>query len=168
VRALEKAGIAYKDFQPVHLAPAEARAAFERGSVDAWAIWDPYYAAAELQSATRVLVTGRELVSNNSFYLAAPAFVEKNPALLLAVLDELSSNDAWFTAHRKEAVPLYASFAGLEPKVVDALLARRPGAQIGPLTPAIVADQQRVADTYHRLGLIPRPVRVADIVWQPQ
>ena len=42
VRALEKAGVAYGDIKPVFLAPADARAAFERGSVDAWAIWDPY------------------------------------------------------------------------------------------------------------------------------
>jgi sulfonate transport system substrate-binding protein len=31
-----------------------------------------------------------------------------------------------------------------------------------------VADQQRVADAFHRLQLIPRPVRVADIVWRPR
>jgi sulfonate transport system substrate-binding protein len=30
-----------------------------------------------------------------------------------------------------------------------------------------VADQQRVADSFFRLGLIPKAVRVSDIVWQP-
>ncbi len=35
VRALEKAGLKYTDIQPVYLPPADARAAFERGSVDA-------------------------------------------------------------------------------------------------------------------------------------
>jgi sulfonate transport system substrate-binding protein len=48
VRALEANGLSYGDIVPAYLAPADARAAFERGSVDAWAIWDPYYAAAEL------------------------------------------------------------------------------------------------------------------------
>ena len=38
---------------------------------------------------------------------------------------------------------------------------------MGPLTPALVAEQQRVADTFLQLGLIPKPIRVADIVWQP-
>jgi sulfonate transport system substrate-binding protein len=46
VKALENAGLKYSDVQPVFLAPADARAAFERGSVDAWAIWDPFQAAA--------------------------------------------------------------------------------------------------------------------------
>jgi sulfonate transport system substrate-binding protein len=31
-----------------------------------------------------------------------------------------------------------------------------------------VIDQQRVADTFFKLGLIPKPVVVADIVWQPE
>ena len=45
VKALEKAGLRYTDVQAVFLPPADARAAFERGSVDAWVIWDPFLAA---------------------------------------------------------------------------------------------------------------------------
>src|SRR5881392_1133122 len=58
VRAVEKALLQWADIQPVYLAPADARAAFERRSVDAWAIWDPFYAAAELALGPRVLATG--------------------------------------------------------------------------------------------------------------
>ncbi|MBX9869328.1 MAG: aliphatic sulfonate ABC transporter substrate-binding protein, partial [Burkholderiaceae bacterium] len=63
VKALEKAGVAYADIQPVFLPPADARAAFERGSVDAWAIWDPFLAAAEKQLGAKILTTGKDLVS---------------------------------------------------------------------------------------------------------
>lgn len=59
VRALEDAGLKYSDIQPVYLPPADARAAFERGSVDAWVIWDPYQAAAEKQLQARTCVTAR-------------------------------------------------------------------------------------------------------------
>lgn len=59
VRAVARAGLQWSDIQPIYLAPAEARAAFERRSVDAWAIWDPFYAAAELALQPRVLATGR-------------------------------------------------------------------------------------------------------------
>ncbi len=67
VRALEQAG-RYSDIQPVYLPPSDARAAFERHSVDAWVIWDPYQAAAEKQLSARVPVDGRELVDNHQFY----------------------------------------------------------------------------------------------------
>jgi len=47
VKLLEKNGLKYGDVQPVFLAPPDARAAFERGAVDAWVIWDPFLAAAQ-------------------------------------------------------------------------------------------------------------------------
>ena len=55
LRALNKAGLRYQDIQPVYLPPADARAAFEQGSVDAWAIWEPYSSLALSQSPTHVL-----------------------------------------------------------------------------------------------------------------
>jgi len=167
VRALEKAGLAYTDIEPVYLPPADARAAFERGSVDAWAIWDPYFAAAEQVPSTRVLVTGRDLTSNNSFYIATRDFAARNAESIGILFDELNQTDAFAHARRREAAALYASFAGLDPKVVETVFARRARANIGPLTPAIVEDQQRVADAFYALALIPRAVRVSEVVWQP-
>lgn len=168
VRALESAGIAYRDIEAVYLAPAEARAAFERGAVDAWTIWDPYYAAAELQASTRVLATSRGLTNNNSFYLASRSFADANRELIGLLFDELDRTDAFLHEHRKEAVALYAAFAGLEPAVVEAAFARRPREDMAALTNASIADQQRVADTFYRLWLIPKAINVAEIVWQGQ
>ena len=42
-KALAEAGLTFEDIKPVYLQPAEARAAFQSGSVDAWAIWDPFF-----------------------------------------------------------------------------------------------------------------------------
>ncbi len=67
-KALEKAGVAYAEVQLTYLAPADARAAFERGAVDAWVIWDPFLAAAEAATGARTLVDGTGLVSNYQFY----------------------------------------------------------------------------------------------------
>ena len=47
VRALEAAGVGYDEIEPVFLPPADARAAFASGAIDAWVIWDPYQASAE-------------------------------------------------------------------------------------------------------------------------
>jgi sulfonate transport system substrate-binding protein len=168
VRAVEKARLQWSDIQPVYLAPADARAAFERHSVDAWAIWDPFYAAAELALAPRVLANGRDLSSNNSFYLASHAFATQHEQALTAVLAELTRADRLVQADRAAAIKLVADFSGLDAGVVSTFIARRPPSPVGPLTPAIVADQQRVADAFHKLGLIPKPVHVADIVWRPE
>ena len=81
VRALEKAGLKYSDIQPVFLPPADARAAFEKGAVDAWVIWDPFLAAVEKQTGARILADGRGLVNNHAFYLAERQFTQKHPQL---------------------------------------------------------------------------------------
>ena len=170
VRALDKAGIAWIDIQPVYLAPADARAAFERKSVDAWAIWDPYYpyyAATELSIHPRVLSNGEGLTGNNSFYLASRPLVDRHPQVIKALFEELTRADQLVQTSRKEAVQLVAAFSGLDANVVSRFIGRRPSSPTTLLGNSIVADQQRVADAFFRLGVIPRQVKVADIVWQP-
>lgn len=166
VQAVRKAGLNWADIQPVYLAPADARAAFERGAVDAWSIWDPYYAAAEIDGRARPLVTSRGLTSNNSFYLASRGLVQQEPVLrqLFAALTEA---DAHVARHRAETAKQYAEFSGLGLATVLRFLDRRPSSPVGPLSVALVAEQQKVADAFHELGLIPKAIRVADIVWQP-
>jgi sulfonate transport system substrate-binding protein len=167
VRAVEKAGLTWNDIQPIYLAPADARAAFERRSVDAWAIWDPFYAATELAINPRVLATGRQLSSNNSFYLSSRAFASRHAQTLSALLQELTRADTFAQTRRKETIKLIADFSGLDAGIVSLFIQRRPTSPVSPLSAATVADQQRVADAFFKLGLIPRPVKVAEIVWRP-
>jgi sulfonate transport system substrate-binding protein len=79
VKALEKAGVKYSEIEPVFLAPADARAAFERGAVDAWVIWDPFQAAAEAATGARTLADGTGIVSNYQFYFSSKKFFESDP-----------------------------------------------------------------------------------------
>ena len=166
VQAAKHGGLQWSDIQPVYLPPADARAAFEKGAVDAWAIWDPYYAAAEVDGHVRVLATSRGLTGNNSFYLASRALAAREDvvAKLFAALTE---TDAYVQSHRKETAQRFAEFSGLGLATVHRLLERRPPSPVGPLTPALVAAQQQVADAFAQLALIPKPIRVAEAVWQP-
>jgi sulfonate transport system substrate-binding protein len=168
VRAVEKAGLQWGDIQPVYLAPADARAAFERRSIDAWAIWDPFYAAAELALKPRVLATGRDLSSNNSFYLASRPFTTQHPQALAILFAELTRADKFVQENRPAAIKFISAFAGLDAGVVSLFINRRPPSPVTPLSPQTVADQQRVADAFFKLGLIPKSIRVADLVWRPE
>ncbi|MGA0611144.1 sulfonate ABC transporter substrate-binding protein [Caldimonas sp. KR1-144] len=163
VKLLEKHGLAYGDIQPVFLPPADARAAFEKGAVDAWVIWDPFLAAAEKQLDARVLADGRGVVNNYAYYLAERGFAEKHPQVIRALFDDSVERGRWLKANIKQAAALIAPLQGLDVDVVEANL-RRFNYQVAPLTPAVVAEQQKIADAFHALKLIPRPVRVADAV----
>jgi len=161
VKALEKQGLKITDIQPVYLPPADARAAFERGAVDAWVIWDPFLAAVEQQSGARLLADGRGLVNNYAYYLAERGFAEKQPQVIQALFDDTQAQATWLKANLKPAAAVIAPLQGLPVEVVEKSLSRY---QFGvkPLTAAVAAEQQNIADTFHALGLIPKPIRVPD------
>ena len=161
LKALEKAGVAYADIQPVFLPPADARAAFERGSVDAWAIWDPFLAAAEKQLGARVLADGKGLVANYQFYLASRTYAEKNPEILRIVLDEVAKVDDWGRNNPDEVATILSAQTGLSKEVV-ALAASRYAYGVKPVSVDVIASQQRVADAFSSLKLIPKPIIVKD------
>ena len=166
VRAVEKAGLQWSDITPLYLTPSDARAAFEKGALDAWGIWDPYYAAAEIDGRARVLATGQGLSSNNSFYLGSKALTQQ-PAVLKALFAALSEADAWAKANLPQTARFLSEATGVPLAGTIRFLARRTAGPVTVLKPADIADQQRVADAFSRIGLIPKPLRVADAVWQP-
>jgi sulfonate transport system substrate-binding protein len=164
VRALEDAGLTVRDVQPVYLPPADARAAFERGAVDAWVIWDPFLAAAEAATGARTLRDGAGLVSNHQFYLAAQPFLDAQPDVVRAVVDELASVERWAEANPKEVAGLFGPRMGIPTTVLEVSLARM-GYGVRPVTEAVMAEQQRIADAFHRVGLLPKPIVVRDAAW---
>jgi sulfonate transport system substrate-binding protein len=166
VKALEKAGLRYTDIQPVYLPPADARAAFERGAVDAWVIWDPFLSAVEKQSGARQLQDGRGIVNNYSYYLADRGYAQSQPKVIQALFDDTLAQAAVLKADLRAAAAAVAPLQGLAADVVEQSLARY---QFGvkPLTAAVAAEQQQIADTFHALGLIPTTIRVADALPAP-
>ena len=82
IAALMHNGLAFKDITPAYLSPADGRAAFERGSVDAWVTWDPFLAAAQQQAGARILVDGRNIASYQRYYLSSTGFAASRPNVL--------------------------------------------------------------------------------------
>jgi sulfonate transport system substrate-binding protein len=166
VQALKSAGLGPVDIEPVYLAPADARAAFEQGSVDAWVIWDPFYAAGEAATHARVLADGAGLAPNRQFFLASRNFADQQPALLKVVLDEVAATDRWAEAHVDDVAAMLSQSLNLPVPVLKTALGRMAYG-VGPITPEVAADQQRIADAFHDLRLIPAPVAIHDALWSP-
>lgn len=161
VKALEKANVKYTDITPVFLAPADARAAFERGAVDAWVIWDPFQAAAEAAIGARTLADGTDTVSNYQFYLASQKFQESEPKLIETILEALREVDDWAKGDIKAVAEQLSPSVGLPVPVLEVAL-KRQSYGIKPITKQVIAEQQQVADTFHALGLIPKAISIAD------
>jgi sulfonate transport system substrate-binding protein len=164
VRALEENGLSYSDIVPAYLAPADARAAFERGSVDAWVIWDPYYAAAELSLGARPVVDGTGLAPNVSFYMASRPIAERNSEVLKVVLSAIDEIDGWIADNRKQFATELAPKIGLPAEVIERSV-NRSNLGAGPINAATLEGQQKIADAFAKLNLIPKKVTVTDAAW---
>ncbi len=160
-KLLEKHGLAYGDVQHVHLPPADARAAFVQGSVDAWVIWDPFLAAAQKTLDARLLADATGVVNNRGYYFTSRTFAEKHADVLRIVIDEVGTVEKWANANRADAATEYAAVLGLERSVVEVAVNRTPYGVV-PITKAILAEQQLIADTFFDLKLLPKKINVLD------
>src|SRR5882724_9816905 len=166
VQTLEKAGLTYADVTPVYLTPPDAGPAFANGSIDAWSIWDPYFAIGETRQNGRVLVNASEITRTNSFYIANRDFARNHGPILQQIIDVTTSTAKWAEQHRDEVAKSLSAVTGI-PLDIQTVAANRSSFAVGPVTDDIVATQQGVADRFFKLGLIPKPVVVRDAVWKP-
>jgi len=165
VQTLEKAGLTYADITPVYLTPPDAGPAFANGSIEAWAIWDPYFAIGETKQGGRILINARDVTKTNSFFIANREFAKNHGAILQQIIDATTAAGRWAEQHRDEVAKSLAAITGV-PLDIQTVAANRANFVVGPVTDDIVNTQQGVADRFHKLGLIPKPIVIRDIVWR--
>lgn len=166
VAGLEKAGVPWTSITPFDLSPADGAAAFDRGSIDAWAIWDPFFAVAEERYTPRVLATSADVLNANTFLLANPGFAAAHPALVREAVASLSEAAAWAQSHPDEVAEALHAVTK-----VDLVALKRAAARaefyVRPISDEIVRNQQATADRFHALGLLPKRIVIRDAVWNP-
>lgn len=165
VQTLEKAGLTYADITPVYLTPPDAGPAFANGSIEAWAIWDPYFAIGEAKQNGRILINASEVTKSNSFYIANREFARSHGPLLQQIVDVTTATANWAEQHRDQVAKSLATVTGI-PLDIQTIAANRSAFAVGPVTDDIIATQQGVADRFYKLGLIPKPILIRDIVWR--
>lgn len=161
VKLLQAHNVQYGDVKVVFLAPADARAAFERGSIDAWVIWDPFLAAAQKTLDARILADATGVVGNRAYYFSSLDYAKQNPDVIKILIDELSQIDQWGQGNRAALAAQLAQLWGLPNDVVSEVITRVQFGT-GPITKAILAEQQQIANTFFDLKLIPKRVNVLE------
>lgn len=159
VKLLEKNGLKYSDVQPIFLAPADARAAFERGAVDAWAIWDPFLAAAQKTLDARLLADATGVANNRNYYFTSRDFATKNTDVLKIAIEEINNIDTWIAKNKAAAATELATVLGLDKNITE-LFVSRAGYGTAPVTREVLAEQQVIADTFFELKLIPKKLNL--------
>ena len=159
VKLLEKNGLKYGDVTPIFLPPPDARAAFQKGAVDAWIIWDPFLASAQKTLDARLLVDGNGIVNNRQYYFSSRDFATKNTDVLKIAIEEINAIDNWIGANKDAAATELATVLGLD-KSITALYVGRAAFGTKTVTSDILAEQQAIADAFFELKLIPKKLNL--------
>ncbi|MEE1793472.1 ABC transporter substrate-binding protein [Streptomyces sp. BE308] len=167
VASLKKAGLRISDVKLNYLQPADALAAFSRGKVDAWAIWDPYTSQILRTARARVLTTGEGVVNGLGFQVASPAALrdEKKSRAIGDLLVRLQRAQKWVFAHPEAWAKVWAKETGMPYEVALDAVKLTYGTRVPvAVDAAAVASEQQIADTFAELGLIPRRFSFKDYV----
>jgi sulfonate transport system substrate-binding protein len=167
--ALAKSGLNFKDISPAYLTPADGRAAFIGGNVDAWVAWDPFLTSAQRQSDARVLSDGSNgLASYKRYYLSSAAFADRRSDVLNVIFAKLDETGQWVKAHPKDAATLLAGLWGIDAATVEEANSHR-SYKVGVVTAPGLSEQQRIADAFFSEGLLPVKVDAGNAkIWTPK
>ncbi|MFN6570286.1 aliphatic sulfonate ABC transporter substrate-binding protein [Dendronalium sp. ChiSLP03b] len=162
LRALQSIGLTINDIKIKSIPTIEARGAFLEGRIPVWMTGDPHYAIAEKMGRIRVLRDSVGLDSPGGYYIAERKFAQENPGLLKIIIEELHALDKWAEANRDEVKKLMITEQKLDEDVAARVMSRRTFAGRRGLSPALIAEQQRVADLFFEAGVIPKKINIRD------
>lgn len=161
-RMLSNAGVGIKEVTLINLTPADALAAFSKGDVDAWVVWDPSIAIAQSKYGARVLAVPKDDdIGQYGFHYAnrdAVADPAKRAALTDYIVRHVKSLQ-WLKSHPDEWADIQTRLARIDKEAAQ-LAARRTGIRYSAINDPLIADQQQYADLMVELGVIPRKVQV--------
>lgn len=164
VAALEKNGLKFSDIEVIYLSPADAAAAFASDKIEAWAVWDPFYAIAETRYKPVTLARTSDVLAVSTYFLANRDYAKSHADTINTTIDALGEAAKWSAANRDKVAAALHEVTGV-PLEAQTLAANRSEFGIAKIDDKIIASQQETADRVYRLGLIPKQISIKDAVW---
>lgn len=158
IAALNKAGLSFKDIQPAWLSPADGRAAFEHGGVDAWVTWEPYVSSGTVVQNAKILATGEGLASYTRYYLTDHKFAQENPAILNDIIGTLKEKATWVKSNPDDAAKILAPLWGDLPAEVVLKTNNNRSYDVQGVVIEDMPEQQKIADAFFNEKLIPNTI----------
>lgn len=165
--AIEAAGLSPSTVKLVNLAPAAAQTAFQSGSVDALALWNPQVTV-DTENGARIIGYGRPpLDPDVEFYIASTHDLNSTDATrkadLVNLLERLGAAYQWGDAHQSAWIAGVEHETGVDAKTAKITI-QNGLEQVRFITPQVVKNVQVLADTFYKSKQIPKPVSVSDYV----
>lgn len=161
IAALRQAGIPMNDVKIVYLSAADAKLALVAGSIDAWAIWDPYIASAELHDHMRVLLSSEHVINEVECGVASDRAIATKRPQLLDFIARVRRAWLWANDHVEQFAQLYAKDTGIPYEVALKSWTRTHVVVADKITDEAIATHQNVADLYYDLSIIPAHIDIS-------
>ncbi len=161
IQALEKAGLSTSDVKMVSMDQATAAVAFAKGTVDAWASWDPYTATAEVNNDATLLVDDTGLAKNRDFLISTKTYASKNKDVSKLLTKYLSQDMTWANNHKTQLTTMLMKMLKLKKSIVKKMVDRRTYS-FGSVSDSILKEQQAIADVFYQQKIVTKKVDITD------
>jgi sulfonate transport system substrate-binding protein len=152
LRALAAKGLKVADVKLLFLAPGDAKAAFDSGSIDAWSTWSPYTATAFAEGA-RSIADGRDYLTGYGFDAAnAQAAVAKR-AILADYLQREGRAQVWAKTHPEAYAKVLAKDTGLPFAIALSHVLHQPSVRV-PIDNALKTEERDVVAQFRNSGVL--------------
>jgi sulfonate transport system substrate-binding protein len=156
---LEKAGNAINDATFAPLGPVDAKIALVAGSIDGWAVWEPYVSYATLKDNARVVADGAGLTPTITFYVASDQAIATKRAAVQDLVQRLNKARLWSLDHIAEYAKATAELTKLpEDVLLNAYNAQRTDAIV--IDAGVVKEIQEASDRATRYGILSKTLDV--------
>jgi len=165
-KQLAEAGLSFADITAINLTPADGLSAFDRGELDAWAIYGYNGQIARTRYGARVLKTGQGYLSGNFPVYANPKAVA-DPLRQAAIADYLQRLRAAYQWANRNYLA-YARAQSDETRVpvgdlIEQWNSRSTDYELRAVNDKVVSGHQEVADLFLKLGVLDGPAQVAPL-----
>lgn len=158
LKLLKENGIDAKDVQIIDMVPPDAKAAFESGQVDAWAVWPPFVEQEELASKGRTLPQGDAYI--NSIMAVRSDFIKDNESVYNTIDNIFKNTKAWMQANPDSAMAIVSRKLNVPIEVIQKAWSRHDWT--ATLNQKVIDDIQAKADFLKETGKIQNAVKVKD------
>jgi len=160
---LEKAGNGVNDATFAPLGPVDAKIALVAGSIDGWAVWEPYVSYATLKDNARVVADGTGLTPTITFYVASDQAIATKRAAVQDLVQRLNKARLWSLDHVAEYAKATAELTKLpEDVLLSAYIAQRTSAIV--IDADVVKEIQQASDRATRYGILGKTLDVSKAV----
>ncbi|SDT04448.1 ABC transporter substrate-binding protein [Bradyrhizobium canariense] len=160
---LEKAGHKIDDATFAPLGPVDAKIALVAGSIDGWAVWEPYVSYATIKDHARIVADGEGLTPTITFIVASDQAIAIKRAAVQDLVQRLNKARLWSLDHLGEYAKATADLTKLPE---DVLLSAYTAQRTSPIVidAGIVKEVQEASDRATRYGILSKTLDVSKAV----